>query len=171
MALCILDTKPNTAAITKAWLHSRRVQVLNWPACSPDLSHIENIWHIIKHKMQPQTLQQLETYIRQAGPARGIGDIGSCPGHKMTGGCRTKYCFLVCLFVFWSEVRPLVTIANIKDSVNRKLLPTLFHYGDVFPTETEYWIKGGFYFCAPPPFSHSPQTNVWRGGGEIISDS
>ncbi len=35
--------KPNTAAITTAWLRSRRVRMLNWPAYSPDLSHIENI--------------------------------------------------------------------------------------------------------------------------------
>ncbi len=60
--------KPHTAAITTAWLHSRRVQVLNWPACSLDLSTIENIWRIIQRKIRqrrPQTLQQLETYIRQ----------------------------------------------------------------------------------------------------------
>ncbi len=61
------NAKPHTAAIT-AWLRSRRVRVLNWPACSSDLSPIENIWRIIKrkiHQRRPQTLQQLETYIRQ----------------------------------------------------------------------------------------------------------
>ncbi len=42
------NAKPHTAAITTSWLHSRRVRVLNWPACSPDLSPIENIWWIIK---------------------------------------------------------------------------------------------------------------------------
>ncbi len=36
------NAKPHTAAITTAWLCSRQVQVLNWPACSPDLSPIEN---------------------------------------------------------------------------------------------------------------------------------
>ncbi len=37
--------KPHTAAITTAWLCSRRVRVLNWPAWNPDLSPIENIWN------------------------------------------------------------------------------------------------------------------------------
>ncbi len=62
------NAKPHTAVITTAWLCSRRVRVLNWPASSPDLSPTENIWRIIKRKIcqrQPQTLQQLETYIRQ----------------------------------------------------------------------------------------------------------
>ncbi len=62
------NAKLHTAAITKAWLHNRRVWVLNWSACSPDLSPIENIWRIIKLKIRqrwPRTLQQLETYNRQ----------------------------------------------------------------------------------------------------------
>ncbi len=71
-ALCIsagqCKTTCKTAAITTAWLRSRRVQVLNWPACSPDISPIENIWRIIKLKIRQrrsQSFQQLETY--QAG--------------------------------------------------------------------------------------------------------
>ncbi len=48
------NAKPHTAAITTAWLHSRRVRVLNWPACSPDLSPIENIF-IIKWKIRQKT--------------------------------------------------------------------------------------------------------------------
>ncbi len=81
------NAKPHTAAITTAWLHSRRVQVLNWAACSPDLSPIENSWCIIKRKIRqrrPQTLQQLETYIRQESPTAQPGkDWASCrPCHS-----------------------------------------------------------------------------------------
>ncbi len=32
------NAKPHTTAITMAWLRSRRDRVLDWPACSPDLS-------------------------------------------------------------------------------------------------------------------------------------
>ncbi len=62
------NAKPHTAAITTAWLRSRRVRVPNWPPCSPDHSLIENIWHISKQKISqrwPQTIQQLETYWHQ----------------------------------------------------------------------------------------------------------
>ncbi len=43
---CVLqqdNAKPHNAAITTAWLRSRRVRVLNWPACNPDLSPIRHV--------------------------------------------------------------------------------------------------------------------------------
>ncbi len=45
------NARPHTASIITSRLRRRRIRVLKWPACSPDLSPIENIWHIIKRKM------------------------------------------------------------------------------------------------------------------------
>ncbi len=69
-ALCISAGQCKTTYCTyyNSMASYRRFRVLKWPACSPDLSPIENIWRIIKwkiHQRRPQTLQQLETYIRQ----------------------------------------------------------------------------------------------------------
>ncbi len=62
------NARPHTASITTSWLRRRRIWVLKWPACSPDLSPIENIWRIIKRKKwqrRPKTVEQLEACIRQ----------------------------------------------------------------------------------------------------------
>lgn len=39
------------AKATKQWLRERNVEVLDWPACSPDLNPIENLWGIISRKV------------------------------------------------------------------------------------------------------------------------
>ena len=62
------SAKPHYARVTTAWLHSKRVYVLDWPACRPDLSSIENVWRIMKCKIRqrrPRTVEQLKKYIKQ----------------------------------------------------------------------------------------------------------
>ncbi len=42
----------HTAKSTKSWLKDHGVGVIDWPANSPDLNHIENLWGIVKRKMR-----------------------------------------------------------------------------------------------------------------------
>jgi len=46
------DNAPwHTAKIVRAYLTSQKVKLLQWPAQSPDLSPIENLWKQIKDKI------------------------------------------------------------------------------------------------------------------------
>ncbi|GBO15293.1 Transposable element Tcb1 transposase [Araneus ventricosus] len=58
------NPRPHRAKITR----TKYVPVLEWPAASPDLSPIENIWRILKRNMaqrRPRNIQQLQDYLRQ----------------------------------------------------------------------------------------------------------
>ena len=41
------NTQPHTARLTQNFLARHNVNVLEWPACSPDMNPIEHIWDVL----------------------------------------------------------------------------------------------------------------------------
>ena len=56
----------HTAKLSKKWKSENNIQQIPWPANSPDLSPIENLWSILKMKInekQPSSIKSLVTII------------------------------------------------------------------------------------------------------------
>ncbi len=58
----------HTAKSTKSWLNDHGVGELDWPANSPDLNPIENLWGIVKRKMRnkrPKNADELKATVKE----------------------------------------------------------------------------------------------------------
>ena len=50
--ILLQDNAPcHNSKMTKEWLQNHQIEVMNWPANSPDLNPIENMWGYIKQKL------------------------------------------------------------------------------------------------------------------------
>ncbi|KAI4892458.1 hypothetical protein NFI96_000743 [Prochilodus magdalenae] len=78
------DLAPAHAAkSTKDWFTKKQLEVLAWPANSPDLNVIENLWAIVKRKIRdrkPTTLDQLKQNIATAWEAEFLPSINPVVG-------------------------------------------------------------------------------------------
>ncbi len=58
----------HTSKGTKSWFNDHGVTVLDWPANSPDLNPIENLWSIVKRKMRdtrPNNADDLKATVKE----------------------------------------------------------------------------------------------------------
>lgn len=68
----------HTAATSRAWFHTHGVDVLDWPAWSPDLNPIEELWNDLKrhvYQRSPATMEQLEQFISEEWAATDLNFI------------------------------------------------------------------------------------------------
>jgi transposase len=62
------NASPHYTADVNTWMHNHGVHILEFPPRSPDLNPIENIWHVLKYRVEhrnPRTAEEFETVVAE----------------------------------------------------------------------------------------------------------
>lgn len=55
------NAPPHRAGVVTTWLQERNIAVLDWPANSPDCNPLENLWGILKGRLENRVANDVET--------------------------------------------------------------------------------------------------------------
>lgn len=81
---------PHTAKLSKQLHEMNGIDKMTWPASSPDLNPIENVWRLLKHRVarrSPRTLAELRQCVEKEWMALELADIAKYTG-SMNERCR-----------------------------------------------------------------------------------
>jgi transposase len=68
----------HTAGTSRAWFHNHGIDLIEWPAWSPDLNPIEELWNDLKSRVygrHPRTMEELERVITEEWAATDLAFI------------------------------------------------------------------------------------------------
>ena len=69
---------PHTAGTSQVWFHNHGIDVIDWPAWSPDLNPIEELWNDLKvrvYSRHAHSMEELERYVTEEWAATDLGFI------------------------------------------------------------------------------------------------